>query len=218
MELINQYFLDLFKYSNNVDLEIRIVKDLVQMKNKRFSLLKYNQIINYTRFIKSIIECKDNPLKLDVHQYLIPLLIKEENIQLIKLILDNCDLTLVSSQTFLNLANLALKKNDNNLFDRAIDNCQDKNILLENGETFLTNLFKEKYSEEQIDIIISRNIFDSQVINKYGISPFVLACKMAMASIVEKIIPKSLSISDKQNAFDLIFDAEEGLEKLVRFS
>ena len=144
------------------------------------------------------------------------MLIEKENIKLIQLLLNNCDLTPVSSQTFLNLANLAVKIDDENLFECALENCKEKNALLTNGETFLTNLFKKEYSEEHINKIISKTIFDPQTLNAYDESPFILACKLAMASTVEKIIPKTLSSRDKQIALNLIFEAEEKLVKSVR--
>ena len=154
--------------------------------------------------MKLFIECKDHPLKLDVHQYLIPMLIQEDDIASIKLIFDNCDLTPVSNQTFLNLAYFAMKKNDDNLFNSAIEHCQDKNGFLENEETFLTNLIKENCSKEQINKIISMGIFDLKITNENGESPFMVVCQKGTLSIAEKLIPKSLSSNQKQEAINMV--------------
>lgn len=111
-----------------------------------------------------------------------------------------------------------LLKADETLFNVAMEKCENKNSVLKNGETFLTNLFKEGYGVETIDNIIDKKIFDANVINKFGESPLVLACQNMMVSTVTKIVQKyPLFPTHKDQAFKTALNIKNKISQSVWF-
>ena len=82
---------------------------------------------------------------------------------MLELLLQNCSSCDNACSSLLELASIAIE--NEKLFDMAINKCTNVNGLLENGETFLTNLFKTNQSEEIINRIIDRKIFDMNMLS-----------------------------------------------------
>ena len=123
----------------------------------------------------------------------------------------------INLENHYDLISLLLNENEL-LFNLVLDKCENKNALLNNGETFLTNLFKERYSAEIIDSIIDKQIFDANVTNKSGESPLVLACQNVMVSTVAKIIVKyPLFPSIKERAIETAFNIQTEIIRSVLF-
>ncbi len=168
------------------------------------------------KYPKTLLAEWKHPINLERHPGLLTRLINENNYDLISVLLDKFVSCRDDNDNLLNIAKYFLDKGDHTLLVAASKKCDNVNVILENGETFLTSAIKSIDDATVINRLIGAIKFDINKANKTDESPLMLVSEKLMASSVRLLISNGANVAFRNNmALDTAIGSRNKCKKAV---